>query len=86
MQQSFNYGIGSGLGQRVHYAGEHRKRLRPPRLLGALRHLAGDHRRPQRPLRLVVRELNAGIGQKAQQIAPVVMSPQFVQPRMRQKL
>jgi hypothetical protein len=60
MQQSFDYGTGSGLGQRAHYAGEGGKRLRPPRVLGALRHLAGDHRRPQCPV-----ELSEGIAPPA---------------------
>lgn len=74
MQQSFDYGIGSDLGQRAYYAGERRKRLRRPGVLGALRHLAGDHRRSQRPVELS-EGLNAGIVQKAQQIAPVTVSP-----------
>ena len=52
MQQSFDYGIGSSLGQRAHDAGERRKRLCPPRVLGARRYLAGDHRRPEEAFQL----------------------------------
>src|SRR5262249_60893281 len=79
MQQSFDDGLGAGLGQRTHHTGEGGKGLGAPCVLGTLRDLAGDHGWPQGPLGSVVGGLDAGGVQKAQEIAPVVMPPQLVE-------
>ncbi len=79
MQQPIYQRPSPGLGQCPHHAGESRKGVSPPGGLRTLRHLAGNDRRTQRPLGPVVGGLNARIVQEAQQIAPVVVPPQFVE-------
>src|SRR5206468_11505178 len=79
MQQPIYQRPSPGLRQCPHYAGESRKSVSTPGGLRTLRHLARDDRRPQRPLSPVVGGLDTRIVQEAQQIAAVVVPPQFVE-------